>query len=389
MVFVKQRLLWIGIVVVFVVIMIFGLAMMGSALGAKPKDLPVALVVLDQGADLPNGGKLAIGETITSKLLELEDLPVAWEVLDSEEEARKGLDDQSYYGALIIPSDLSSGVLSLQTPDPKPGTVKILVNEGMNVQAAAAVKQILGQVASGVKRELTKQALTMIGQQTQQLPVRAAEALLAPFDVEELIVHPVGENNANGSAPNMLTQIMWLGSMVASIFLFLAAGKEKEKGYGSWAVVSSQTAAGLLTVFAASGFLMWMASSWYGMEIDGLTEAWLFLWLAGTAFFLLQSSLLNWIGFPAVALLVLLLFFSMPVINMAPEFLTETTRDWLYSWTPFRFVTEGLRSIMYFGGTDVAAASYSVLWWLAGTCFVLLLASGVRKKAAAVKAVSQ
>ena len=29
-------------------------------------------------------------------------------------------------------------------------------------------------------------------------------------------------------------------------------------------------------------------------------ETWLFLWLAGSAFFLLQSSLLNWIGFRAM-----------------------------------------------------------------------------------------
>ncbi|MFS0723665.1 hypothetical protein [Paenibacillus sp. 1P07SE] len=41
-------------------------------------------------------------------------------------------------------------------------------------------------------------------------------------------------------------------------------------------------------------------------------------------------------------LLVLLMFFSMPLLNMAPEFLSQTTRDWIYSWTPLRFAVGGL-----------------------------------------------
>jgi hypothetical protein len=51
-----------------------------------------------------------------------------------------------------------------------------------------------------------------------------------------------------------------------------------------------------------------------------------------------------------MAILVLLMFFSMPVLNMAPEFLSQTTQDWFYSWTPLRFVAVGLREVMYFGG---------------------------------------
>lgn len=378
--FAKQRLLWIGVVAVFIIIMVFGLAMMGSVLGARPKDLPVALVVLDQGAELGNGNKLAVGEMVKGKLLDNKEMPIAWKLVGSEEEARKGLDAQDYYGALVLPADLSAGLLSLQTPNPKPGAVKILINEGMNTQAATAVKQILGQVMKGIGLELSKQMLALVGQRAPQIPVSTAAALLAPITVEEQAVHPVGANNASGGAPNMLTQIMWLGSMVTSIFMFLAAQREKSRGSGRWKVVFSQTAAGLLIIPAASGFLIWMATSWYGMEIGEPANAWLFLWLAGTAFFLLQSALLNLLGMPAIGLLVLLLFFSMPLINMAPEFLPEATKDWLYSWTPFRFVTQGLRNIFYFGGTDAMSESYTVLWWLIGSCLVLLFASAFRKR---------
>ena len=55
---------------------------------------------------------------------------------------------------------------------------------------------------------------------------------------------------------------------------------------------------------------------------------------------------------PCNAALVLLMFFSVPLLNMAPEFLSQTTRDWIYSWTPLRFAAGGLREVMYFGGLD-------------------------------------
>lgn len=376
--FFRQRLLWAGIAVVFAVTALFGLAMMGSVLGATPKDLPVALVVLDRGAELPDGGRLAAGETIRSKLQETKGIPLKWHVLQSEADARRGIDHRDYYGALIIPADFSAGLLSLQTADPKPATVTILINEGMNAQAAAAVRQMLGQMMRGASLELAKQTLAAVGQRTDRMPVRTASALLTPFMLREETAHPVGANNASGNAPNMLTQLLWIGSLVASIFLFLAARKERHDGSAPWAAVVAQTAAGLFLAGLVSAFLLWTASSWYGMELHNGMKAWLFLWLAGSAFFLLQISLLNWLDLPAVGLLVLLFFFSMPVINLPPEFLPEATRLGVYVWTPFRFVSEGLRDILYFGGTDRLSDSYAVLGWLAGVCLVLTAASVFR-----------
>ncbi|MDB4866070.1 MAG: hypothetical protein JWR03_403 [Cohnella sp.] len=117
---------------------------------------------------------------------------------------------------------------------------------------------------------------------------------------------------------------------------------------------------------ATAGFLVWMASSWYGMQLADASAVWLFLWLAGSAFFLLQSALFNWLGMAAAAILVLLLFFSMPLLNMAPEFMPQATLDWLYSWTPFRYVASGLRNLLYFGGSDGMSESYRVIWYLFG-----------------------
>ena len=379
MVFLRQKMLWIGALAVLLVLTVFGIAMMGSIVGAKPKSLPVALVVLDQPAALPNGETLAVGEKMKGMLEQNTQLPVRWEIVASEAEAREGMDAQKYYGALVLPENLSSGMLTLQSPAPNPAVIHILVNEGMNAQASAVVKQMLGQVLKMAGSELSKQALTMIGAQAELVPVTTAQALLTPFEVQEKIVHPVGANHASGNAPGLLTQILWIGCLIISLSLFQAL-RTAAAGDGSRGIaIVLQGAVGLLLAGLASGFLVWMASSWYGMELTNGGNVWLMLWLAGSAFFLLQSTLLNWLGLPAMGILVLLMFFSMPLLNMAPEFLPQATQDWLYSWTPLRFAASALRDVMYFDGSASATANHTVLWAISGCFLVLLLASVVKK----------
>ncbi|WP_372638132.1 YhgE/Pip domain-containing protein [Cohnella sp.] len=381
----KQKMTWLSVVVVVLVLTVFGAAMMGSVVGTKAKDVPVALVVLDRPAELPSGGALAAGETIKEKLTSNAAFPIAWAIVDSEEQAREGLDERQYYGALVLPADLSRGLLSLASHEPKPAEIAILVNEGMNMQASTVVRQVLDQAMRRVGLELSTQLLGQMGQQAGQIPVSAAQALLTPIVVKEEIVHPSGANNANGNAPGLLTQIMWIGSLVTAMSLFMAGQKAGTAGGGRWASVALQAVIGLAVTGIASGFVVWMASSWYGMELASEGATWMFLWLAAATFFLLQSSLLNWIGLPAMALLVLLMFFSMPLLGMAPEFLAETTRDWIYSWTPLRFASGGLRETMYFGGWDAVGSNGTVLWSLAGGFLALLLASGIKKAKAAAE----
>ncbi|BFT75406.1 ABC transporter permease [Paenibacillus sp. P36] len=369
--FFKMKTARIGFVVVFVVILVFGLALMGSVLSAKPQNLPVALVVLDQPATLPDGSALAVGEMVKEKLKGIAELPVKWVEVSSEADLETQLDEQKVYGALVLPADLSSGVASLQSPSPKPATVRIVLNEGTNAQAVSAVRMILQQVTNTISSQLSGQLLGQIGQHTQQMPVSAANALLHPFQLTEQVVHPAGSNNANGSAPNLLVQIMWLACMVASAFLFVTARQHGQNRRSLASTVASQLTVGVLLVTAASAFLLWMAHAWYGMAIAQLGATWLYLWLMAVAFFLVQTALLNWIGLPSMLLLVLIFFFSIPVIGMPQELLPQVTVDWLYSWTPLRYAAAGLRSIMYFAGKGTLSQSLYVLAGMAAAGLIL------------------
>jgi ABC-type multidrug transport system permease subunit len=240
----------------------------------------------------------------------------------------------------------------------------------------------------GISFELSKQVLGMISAQTKEMPVAAAQAMLTPIQVQEEIVHPVGANNASGNAPGMLTQIIWISSLVVSLMLFLTVQKAVSNGVRKGEAILTQTVVGIVLAGLVSGFLVWMASSWYGMELVNAGSLWMFMWLVGSAFFLFQSTLINWLGFPAMGILVLLMFFSMPLLNMAPEFLPQATQDWLYSWTPLRFAASGVRNVMYFDGVAPSATNATVLWSVSGGFLVLLLASAMRRSKPGVGAIT-
>lgn len=240
-----QKMMWLGMVLVLIVLTVFGLAMMGSVLGSKSKELPVALVILDQPTELSTGGTFAVGEMIQEKLLSNPAMPFVWHVVDSEQKAREGLDKREYYGAMVIPADLSSGLLSLATHSPIHPNVKIISNEGMNTQASMVVRQAMGQALKMINGELLQQLLGQIGQQTEQIPVQSAKALMTPVNVQEEVVHPPGANNASGNAPGLFTQIIWIGSMVTGVVLFLASQKAVAAGSRRWTVSALQAIGGL------------------------------------------------------------------------------------------------------------------------------------------------
>ncbi|OXM13404.1 YhgE/Pip domain-containing protein [Paenibacillus herberti] len=375
----KQKMTFVSVLLVLAVLVVFGAAMMGSVVSIKPKDVPVALVMLDQGADMPGGARLEAGKQLQEQLTGNAKLPFKWTIVKSEQEARAGIDDRTYYGALVLPADLSAGAASLAGPSPKPATVRILTSEGANSQAAAAVKQGLNGAMALASQGMAQSMLQQLSAKSEQLPIGTAKALLAPIVVQEETLHAVGVNNAGGNAPGLLVQIMWMGSLVTAALLFTAGTAAMKSGTGRLSAVLGQPVIGAVIVGIAAAFLVWMASAWYGMELYDAAGAWLFLWLAGMMFYLIQSALLNWLGMAAMPILVLVMFFSMPVLNMAPEFLTEASRDWIYSWTPLRFAAVGLREEMYFGGLDAATANIAVIGSVGGAFLVLLVLAGLRR----------
>jgi hypothetical protein len=97
----------------------------------------------------------------------------------------------------------------------------------------------------------------------------------------------------------------------------------------------------VLSVGVVAGLLLlWDSGLDLGWDVLG------FLLLAAFAFTTVQGALLRLIGIRAAAIMTPLYLIAPAVAGQVPELLHPVYRALLWSWTPFRFSTEGTRSLL-------------------------------------------
>ncbi|MFG3488234.1 YhgE/Pip family protein [Streptomyces sp. NPDC047972] len=110
--------------------------------------IPVALVNEDRGATA-DGKKINAGDDITRGLLDSSTF--AWHRV-SDAEARKGVEDGTYYLSLTMPGDFSSRIASSSGDSPETGALRVRTNDANNY--------IVGQISRTVFSEVRTAAST-------------------------------------------------------------------------------------------------------------------------------------------------------------------------------------------------------------------------------------
>ncbi|MFJ2933320.1 YhgE/Pip family protein [Streptomyces sp. NPDC087219] len=110
--------------------------------------IPVALVNEDRGATT-DGKKINAGDDITKGLLDSKTF--AWHQV-SDAEARKGVEDGTYYLSLTMPGDFSSRIASSSGDSPETGALRVRTNDANNY--------IVGQISRTVFSEVRTAAST-------------------------------------------------------------------------------------------------------------------------------------------------------------------------------------------------------------------------------------
>ncbi|WP_405853145.1 YhgE/Pip domain-containing protein [Streptomyces sp. NBC_00090] len=110
--------------------------------------IPVALVNEDRGATA-DGKKINAGDDIAEGLLESNTF--AWHRV-SDAEARKGVEDGTYYLSLTMPGDFSSRIASSSGDSPETGALRVRTNDANNY--------IVGQISRTVFSEVRTAAST-------------------------------------------------------------------------------------------------------------------------------------------------------------------------------------------------------------------------------------
>ncbi|WP_394557667.1 YhgE/Pip domain-containing protein [Priestia aryabhattai] len=346
----NQKLIYLSPIIVVAVIFIFTLTLIPSVSQA-PKNLPIAFVNADEGMTVPAKGKVNIGDHIKQnmKSSSAEQSSVKWIFVSTTKEVEKGLNNQKYYGALIIPKDFTKKQVTLQAAQPEAPAIRLLVNQGMNTAASTLASQVLNGAVDQMNENMRLQLVKRFEQSGTQLSANQALALAVPIQKTVINVNKTGTHSVNGNAPVSLFQPLWMASIAGAAVVFLSihkitfsSRKEKIVNQVGFVIIGA-------TLALAAGFgLAWLAEV-VGISVPSFLDTALFLAIAYFSFFTLISAALSWLGLKGLPIFVIILFFGAPLLPMAPEIMPDFYREWIYPWLPMRFMVDGVRELFFFG----------------------------------------
>lgn len=119
--------------------------------------VPIAVVITDEGADVPGMGEMNAGAMVRDRLKENHQL--GWTFVDDEETAKHDLSAGKYYAAFIIPRDFTQRLAGVLEGTPEPAHIDYLVNEKLN----AVAPKVTDTGATTLENEIASQFVSVAG----------------------------------------------------------------------------------------------------------------------------------------------------------------------------------------------------------------------------------
>ncbi|MFD8225261.1 YhgE/Pip family protein [Streptomyces massasporeus] len=120
--------------------------------------IPVALVNADRGATA-DGKKITAGDDITKGLHDSKTFD--WQEV-SADEARRGVEDGSYYLSLTLPADFSERIASSSGNTPETGALQVRTNDANNYIVGQISRTVFGEVRQAASTKTSRSFLDKI-----------------------------------------------------------------------------------------------------------------------------------------------------------------------------------------------------------------------------------
>ena len=301
---------------------------------ASPKDLALAVLSLDKGAETPQG-KMNIGEEMVENLVSVtnEDMPVVWTDIDSQSALDGAMENGEFYAAITIPSDFTAANVAAMMGQGEPASLKVQINQGKNPAIAQTIEMMLQQVLSANGASVTIE-----------------------------YVNPVSEDMGTGSTALQISYMLTiLISIVCSILLFRALRVDKASGVKQRGVlVCIQVIYAAVLSLCIGWFVAFFLSSIAGLAVP-FGELMLFAVIASFSLLLLILGFFAWHLAAGALALVTIIVCGLTTALLPYELLPEFWQNWLYPWVPERFVSEGLHQVLYLGSSAINDSSMVLL----------------------------
>lgn len=340
----------------------------GPMITGEMKEMPIGFLNEDKGAGDEN-----MGLAMEQKLLNGGGKEVQWIQYNSRQAMEKAFDTKEIYGGLALPEDLTRSIHSIHGEEAQSAMVEIFINQGMNAMAANAAQGILSGVVQAMNGEIRNGIITTAGEMGLQFQPEQVQVLSQPLGMQINVVNAVG-GQAQGQLPLLFTVLLWLGSLIGSLMIWLMLHTKEQ--YAS-RFMGTQLVSGIILAVVQSLWVLIVARWFMGLELVNYGQLILTLIIIAFCFYLIQSSVLNWLGFKGWPLLILVWLFGPPIVSMPPELLSSFYQ-WVYGWVPFRFSLESFNSILFFDNGGNLASMLGTILAIGGLFLALFLASYYR-----------
>jgi YhgE/Pip-like protein len=388
---IRHRLAWLLVIAALVM----GAVMTASYLGAfldpeqNADHLPIGIVSEDAGFSrgpvrLDAGAQIV--ESLTGDAAPTGET-VDWKVYPSREAATDALRSNELYAALLVPESYSADLVALRQANPVegapgPATLEILRNPASGPFASSVADAILDDVVATISAQVDQQVIAAVAQRGQSIPPQLAPLYGDPVRVETTDVVALGHGSGRGLAPFYFAVVLTLGGFIGTDIISL--GVDYLAGHGELGRVVSRlrgrpvaatdrsilmTKLALTTVMAviAGALQSWIAIGLLGMHAPNPWRTALAAMLGVLAIALLTLVLLSLFG--TVGLLIGVLVTTILGVPSAggvfPLDMVPDVYRWLGDVLPMRYMTDALRSLIFFDGRGDAGLTTGV-WVLVG-----------------------
>lgn len=304
-----RALVAVAVLAATVITTVLGLLTFGVQATVEPRGVPVAVAVPADVAPLRQAAQGIASQGGDA---------VSWRIV-TPQQGRQLLDDKAVYGVLEL------------TPGPQRPSATVVLSGAVNPSGTLVTQQLLSTVGQGVSGQ--------------------------PVTVQT--VHPASA--AARAVPLAASALLWIGCLLGSVLIVAVARRG-----GRRPSRSTRLATAFAVPVGVTAAVLGLVTLWdSGLRIDLRLIG--FLLLAGLAFAAVQGGVLRLLGPAGVAILAPLYLIAPSVAGQVPELLHPAYRVLLWSWTPFRFSTEGVRSLLTM---DTVAPDVRTALWVLGAMAV-------------------
>lgn len=411
----KSKLLWLTPIAIILILMIFAIAFY-PAFNPKPKDMPIAIVNHDEGTSI-QGKKMNIGDKLEDKLLDSDSKAIKWVKVDSEKDAKQGMEDEKYYGAAIFEKDFSKHAMSKtqkvvmdskkaemkekvesgevpaqqgqmmakkmgnQSVDVKQAQLKTIVSQGSSLQGSQMATNVLSGMGDNINKQITKQSLQTLEKQNVKVDAKDIDSVTNPVKVDNEKINKVKDHQGGGNAPFLMFMPIWMGSIVISVLLFFAFRTSGNIKIAHRLIASvGQIIFTVIAAFLGSFAYVYFMGGALGFDFDHPNRVATFVALAIMGFVGLILGTMTWLGMKSVPIFFIAMFFSMQLVMLPKQMLPKFYQRYIVDWNPFVHYATSLKEIIYM---NHHIELNSTMWMLIG--FMIfgavssLLAAAIRK----------